>query len=69
MTVRLSGTADDLLMVDFMCHVSEIDYLIRVPLGWTPEMGRCMCNCIPIVYLHGLDFGLVSLDHRYAADY
>ena len=67
--VSPSGTADDMLMVDFKYHEGEIDYLVRIPLGWTPEMGRSRSNCVPIVYLHGLGFGLVSLDDHYDADY
>ncbi|WVQ96095.1 hypothetical protein IAU59_003196 [Kwoniella sp. CBS 9459] len=38
----------------------EIDYLIRIPKGWTPEKGRTVPNAMPVVYLHGLGFGLLQ---------
>jgi hypothetical protein len=38
----------------------EIDYLIRIPPGWTPERNDERSNCVPVVYLQGLGFGLVS---------
>lgn len=36
----------------------EIDYLVRIPPGWTPS--RTQDTSLPVVYLHGLGFGLVS---------
>ncbi|GMK55583.1 hypothetical protein CspeluHIS016_0206390 [Cutaneotrichosporon spelunceum] len=38
----------------------EIDYLLRIPPGWTPEKGRTERNAVPVVYLHGLGFGLLQ---------
>lgn len=37
-----------------------IDYLVRIPPGWTPEKGRKDPNAMPIVFLHGLGFGLLQ---------
>lgn len=37
-----------------------IDYFIRIPKGWTPEIGRTRPNAMPVVYLHGLGFGLLQ---------
>ncbi|KAK4685996.1 hypothetical protein P7C73_g4139, partial [Tremellales sp. Uapishka_1] len=37
-----------------------IDYLIRIPKGWTAERGKTHPNAMPVIYLHGLGFGLVS---------
>jgi hypothetical protein len=37
-----------------------VDYLIRIPPGWTPEMGRRDPNAMPILFLHGLGFGLLQ---------
>jgi hypothetical protein len=37
-----------------------VEYLIRIPKGWTPDKGRTHPNAMPIVYLHGLGFGLVQ---------
>jgi hypothetical protein len=37
----------------------DIEYLIRIPPGWTPEKGMTQANAMPVVYLHGLGFGLV----------
>lgn len=37
-----------------------ISYLLRIPEGWTPEKGRHEPNAMPIVYLHGLGFGLLQ---------
>lgn len=38
----------------------DIEYLLRIPPGWTPEKGKLMSNAMPIVYLHGLGFGLLQ---------
>ncbi|ORY34890.1 hypothetical protein BCR39DRAFT_515410 [Naematelia encephala] len=38
----------------------DIEYLVRIPAGWTPEKGRTVDNAMPIVYLHGLGFGLLQ---------
>ncbi|ODO00734.1 hypothetical protein L198_03060 [Cryptococcus wingfieldii CBS 7118] len=38
----------------------DIEYLIRIPHGWTPEKGRTVPNAMPVVYLHGLGFGLLQ---------
>lgn len=38
----------------------ELEYLIRIPPGWTPERNDSRSNSVPVVYLHGLGFGLVS---------
>ncbi|WRT69556.1 uncharacterized protein IL334_006543 [Kwoniella shivajii] len=38
----------------------DVEYLIRIPKGWTPEKGRTEPNAIPVVYLHGLGFGLLQ---------
>nr|WVH01958.1 uracil phosphoribosyltransferase [Naematelia aurantialba] len=45
-----------------MGHYKEgdIEYLIRIPAGWTPEKGRIAPNAIPVIYLHGLGFGLLQ---------
>lgn len=37
-----------------------IDFVVRVPSGWTPERGRTEPNAMPIVYMHGLGFGLLQ---------
>ncbi|ORX37879.1 hypothetical protein BD324DRAFT_578355 [Kockovaella imperatae] len=37
-----------------------IDYLIRIPAHWTPEKGRTEPNAMPIIYFHGLGFGLLQ---------
>lgn len=34
-------------------------YLIRIPPGWTPEEGERDPNQTPVVFFHGLGFGLV----------
>lgn len=39
-------------------------YLIRIPLGWTPEKGRSDPDAMPVVYFHGLGFGLVDFSLR-----
>jgi hypothetical protein len=36
----------------------NIDYLVRIPPGWTPS--RSKDTGLPVIYLHGLGFGLVS---------
>ncbi|BEJ15990.1 hypothetical protein CspHIS471_0505950 [Cutaneotrichosporon sp. HIS471] len=38
----------------------DIDYLLRIPPGWTSEKGRTERNAVPVVYLHGLGFGLLQ---------
>ncbi|WWC65979.1 uncharacterized protein I303_108601 [Kwoniella dejecticola CBS 10117] len=38
----------------------DMEYLIRIPKGWTPEKGKTVSNAIPIVYMHGLGFGLLQ---------
>ena len=38
----------------------EIGYLVRVPLGWTPAKARSDTRSMPIVYWHGLGFGLLQ---------
>lgn len=38
--------------------------IVRIPPGWTPEKGRTERNALPIVYLHGLGFGMVSVAPR-----
>ncbi|WVO13818.1 hypothetical protein L204_101441 [Cryptococcus depauperatus] len=38
----------------------DIEYLIRIPKGWTPKKGRKVPNAMPVVYLHGLGFGLLQ---------
>ncbi|WVQ79387.1 hypothetical protein IAT38_001484 [Cryptococcus sp. DSM 104549] len=38
----------------------DIEYLIRIPKDWTPELGRKVPNKMPVVYLHGLGFGLLQ---------
>jgi hypothetical protein len=35
-------------------------YLVRIPPGWTPERGRTELNATPIVYMHGLGYGLLQ---------
>ncbi|GFZ43636.1 hypothetical protein JCM24511_01356 [Saitozyma sp. JCM 24511] len=37
-----------------------VEYLIRIPKGWTAEKGRTQPNAMPVVYLHGLGFGLLQ---------
>lgn len=37
-----------------------VEYLIRIPKGWTAEKGRNQPNAMPVVYLHGLGFGLLQ---------
>lgn len=37
-----------------------IEYLIRIPKDWTPDKGRTHPSAMPIVYLHGLGFGLMQ---------
>lgn len=37
-----------------------IDFVVRIPEGWTPERGRTEPNAMPVVYLHGLGFGLLQ---------
>jgi hypothetical protein len=37
-----------------------VEYLIPIPKGWTPDKGRTHPNAMPIVYLHGLGFGLIQ---------
>lgn len=34
---------------------------MRIPSGWTPLNGLTEPNAVPVVYLHGLGFGLVSV--------
>jgi hypothetical protein len=36
-----------------------VEYLIRIPKGWIPDNGRTHPTARPIVYLHGLGFGLM----------
>lgn len=36
-----------------------ISYLLRIPKGWTPE--RQLAKSDPIVFIHGLGFGLLSV--------
>jgi hypothetical protein len=36
----------------------NIDYLVRIPPGWTPSQSKD--TGLPVIYLHGLGFGLVS---------
>ncbi|WWD20201.1 hypothetical protein CI109_104677 [Kwoniella shandongensis] len=38
----------------------EIEYLIRIPKDWTPEKGKTVPNALPVVYMHGLGFGLLQ---------
>ncbi|KAL1407461.1 hypothetical protein Q8F55_006894 [Vanrija albida] len=38
----------------------DIDLIVRIPPGWTPEKGRTERNALPIVYLHGLGFGMLQ---------
>ncbi|WWC92942.1 uncharacterized protein L201_007905 [Kwoniella dendrophila CBS 6074] len=38
----------------------DIEYLVRIPKDWTPEKGKTVPNAIPVVYLHGLGFGLLQ---------
>ncbi|RXK38174.1 hypothetical protein M231_04548 [Tremella mesenterica] len=38
----------------------EIDYLLRIPNGWTPTKGRHLTNNMPVIYLHGLGFGALQ---------
>ncbi|WWC73569.1 uncharacterized protein I206_107541 [Kwoniella pini CBS 10737] len=38
----------------------DMEYLIRIPKDWTPEKGKRVANAIPVVYLHGLGFGLLQ---------
>ncbi|TXT09144.1 hypothetical protein VHUM_02618 [Vanrija humicola] len=38
----------------------DIDLIVRIPPGWTPEKGRNERNAMPIVYLHGLGFGMLQ---------
>ncbi|KAL0250013.1 hypothetical protein I308_103316 [Cryptococcus tetragattii IND107] len=38
----------------------DIEYLIRIPKNWTPDKGRKIPNAMPVVYLHGLGFGLLQ---------
>lgn len=37
-----------------------VDYLIRIPPGWTPEKGRSDPKAMPVLYLYGLGFGLLQ---------
>jgi hypothetical protein len=43
-----------------LCREGPVEYLIRIPKGWTPDKGRTHPNAMPIVYLHGLGFGLMQ---------
>jgi hypothetical protein len=43
-----------------LCREGPVEYLIRIPKGWTPDKGRTHPNAMPIVYLHGLGFGLIQ---------
>ncbi|WWD04281.1 hypothetical protein V865_002349 [Kwoniella europaea PYCC6329] len=38
----------------------DIEYLIRIPKDWTPEKGKTVPNAMPVVFLHGLGFGLLQ---------
>ncbi|OCF35143.1 hypothetical protein I316_03185 [Kwoniella heveanensis BCC8398] len=38
----------------------DIEYLVRIPKGWTPEKGKTVPNALPVVFLHGLGFGLLQ---------
>lgn len=38
----------------------DMEYLVRIPQGWTPEIGRTDPKAMPIMYLHGLGFGLIQ---------
>ncbi|WVR08179.1 hypothetical protein IAU60_005225 [Kwoniella sp. DSM 27419] len=38
----------------------DIEYLIRIPKDWTPDKGKTVPNAMPVVYLHGLGFGLLQ---------
>lgn len=40
--------------------MADASYLLRIPPGWTPEIGRTQRNAVPVVYLHGLGFGLLQ---------
>lgn len=33
---------------------------MRIPPNWTPSKARADTRCMPIVYLHGLGFGLLQ---------
>jgi len=52
------------MIADGQYTEGEIDYLIRIPPGWTPERNDTRSNSVPLVYLQGLGFGLVS-DHHH----
>lgn len=39
---------------------ADWSYFVRIPPGWTPEKATKERNSIPIVYMHGLGFGLVG---------
>lgn len=38
----------------------DIDYLIRIPRNWTAEKAKTDPDYMPIIYLHGLGFGLLQ---------
>lgn len=38
----------------------DVEYMIRIPRGWTSERGRTDPNATPVMYLHGLGFGLIQ---------
>lgn len=38
----------------------RLSYMLRLPADWTPEK-QAAEGCDPILYLHGLGFGLASV--------
>ncbi|KAI5455099.1 hypothetical protein NCC49_002370 [Naganishia albida] len=40
----------------------DMDYMLRLPADWTPEK-QAAEGCDPVLYLHGLGFGLTSIQN------
>jgi len=56
---KLVSVQHDLALI--MKHQDgEIQYLIRIPPGWTADRHKTYADRLPVVYLQGLGFGLVS---------
>lgn len=43
-----------------MYREGDMEYLIRIPEGWTPERAAEHPNAVPVIYMHGLGFGLLQ---------
>lgn len=37
-----------------------LEYLVRIPRGWSAEKGHADPNSMPVVFFHGLGFGLLQ---------